>query len=175
LITKKDLLKWLREIDLKLNTDITLIAVGGTAMTLLGLKSSTIDVDFCMDSSHAKLFTSLIKGTDWKVDIFIDGYIFSEQLPKDYADLSQTIPHQYVHLTLKILSPEDIIITKAARYNERDEEDIETLAKTGKVDKLLLVQRFRKVKETYAGKKEDYEYHFDLILKRHFNHIGKHA
>lgn len=43
---KKSLLDFLSEIDRKLKRKITLIAAGGTALTLLDLKSSTIDIDF---------------------------------------------------------------------------------------------------------------------------------
>jgi len=41
MITKKDLLNWLKEIDSKLKDKVVLTAVGGTAMTLLDLKEST--------------------------------------------------------------------------------------------------------------------------------------
>lgn len=40
------LLDFLEEIDRELEKRITLVAVGGTALTLLGAKRSTIDVDF---------------------------------------------------------------------------------------------------------------------------------
>jgi len=40
MITKNDLLLWLKEVDSKLEKKIVLVAVGGTAMTLLGLKPS---------------------------------------------------------------------------------------------------------------------------------------
>jgi len=48
MIDKNSLLKWLGNLDKKLKKNITLIAVGGTAMTLLGLKTSTRDIDFCI-------------------------------------------------------------------------------------------------------------------------------
>ena len=62
----------------------------------------------------------------------------------------------------------DIIITKAARYNERDEGDIAAITKINKVKKEELKDRFKQIKETFAGRKEDFIYHFDLVLKRHF-------
>ena len=90
MIDRNELVKWLKSIDKKLHSKITLIAVGGTAMTLLGLKSSTRDVDFCIKSDEKKDFEKALD-KKFKVDIFIDGYIFSEQLPADYVEKSKEI------------------------------------------------------------------------------------
>lgn len=167
MITKNDLLDWLNEIDKKLKHKVILIAVGGTAMTLLNLKPSTRDVDFCLNKKDFNDFKKLINNK-FKVDLFQDGFIFSEQLPDDYIEKSNRISTDFINLDLRTLFLPDIIITKAARYNARDEEDIETLAKTNLIDKNELKQRFSQVKETFAGNKSEYEYHFDLILRRHF-------
>ena len=164
MIDRNKLVKWLKSIDKKLHSKITLIAVGGTAMTLLGLKSSTRDVDFCIKSDEKKDFEKALD-KKFKVDIFTDGYIFSEQLPTDYSEKSKEIVRMK-NISLKTLNPIDIIITKAARFNARDEEDIEVLSKH--VDKDELVKRFNEVLKSYSGKEEDYKYHFNIILKRFF-------
>ena len=164
MIDRNALLKWLRSIDKKLRRKITLIAVGGTAMTLLGLKSSTRDVDFCISSEEKKDFEKALN-KKFKVDIFTDGYIFSEQLPGEYIDKSKEIS-SLKRIRLTSLSPEDIIITKAARFNARDEEDIQSLAKY--VNKQELMERFEEVVRSYSGKAEDYRYHMKIILKRYF-------
>lgn len=128
--TKSDLIKWLKKLDNKLDRPIILIAVGGTAMTLLNLKESTRDVDFCIKGEDSERFRKLIKGAKFKIDVFIDGFIFSEQLPDDYIDIANEHNEvEFKNIKLKTLNPLDIIITKAARYNERDEEDIATLTK----------------------------------------------
>lgn len=165
MITRDDLVAWLGKIDRKLQRNITLVAVGGTAMTLLSLKPSTIDVDFSLSREDKILFEkNLIKG--WKVDLFVDGYIFSEQLPSDYIDKAKHIL-SLKHIELKALDPVDIVITKAARLNARDEEDIQALV--AYVKKEELVARFEMVVGTYMGKEEDYRYHFQIILHRFFS------
>lgn len=169
MIDKNDLLGWLKKADKKLKSNIVLIAVGGTAMTLLGLKPSTRDVDFCIESRDSKRFKEIVKNTKFKVDLFQDGFIFSEQLPGDYMEKSSKIGANLVNIDLRVLSLSDIIITKTARYNERDEEDIEAIARTNKVKREELEKRFTQVRETFAGKDEDYTYHFNLVLKRHFS------
>ena len=99
MIDRNELVKWLRLIDKKLNKKITLVAIGGTAMTLLGLKSSTRDVDFCIKSENKKDFEKVLD-KKFKVDIFTDGYIFSEQLPADYSEKSKDII-EMKNITLK--------------------------------------------------------------------------
>jgi len=168
MITRKDLLEWLKKIDKKLTRKIIIIAVGGTAMTLLGLKSSTVDVDFCIEGKNIETFRELIKDSKFKVDLFQDGFIFSEQLPEDHIGISNRVETGMANIDLRTLSLLDIIITKIARYNERDEEDISAVLKKRNINKKELIKRFNQIKETYAGKKEDFEYHFDLVLKRHF-------
>ncbi len=167
--TKKDLLNWLKKIDNKLDQPLVLIAIGGTAMTLLNLKESTRDIDFCVEGKNYKRFKKLAKDDKFKVDIFVDGFIFSEQLPEDYIKISAEYKEvDFKNIKLKTLNPLDIIITKAARLNERDEEDIAALIKNRQIDKNKLIKRFREVIETYAGSEKDFEYHFKLILERHF-------
>ena len=164
MIDKNDLVKWLQKVDKDLKKHILVVAVGGTAMTLLGLKSSTVDVDFCVNSKDKEELEAAISGT-FKVDIFVDGYIFSEQLPDDYMSKAKEII-EMKNITLKALSPTDIIITKAARLNARDEEDIEALSKH--VDKEILVKRFKIVVKTYAGSEKQYNENFNHILKMFF-------
>lgn len=169
MIAKDDLLDWLKEIDKKLTKKIILIAVGGTALTLLGLKPSTRDIDFCIQDKDSAIFKKLTKNAKFKVDIFTDGFIFSEQLPDDYIEKSGKISSGLKNIDLRTLSLVDVILTKAARYNERDEEDIATIVKANKINKHELKNRFKEVVITFAGREEDYKYQFNLILKRHFN------
>lgn len=168
MIDKTDLLHWLNQIDEQLKTKTLIIAVGGTAMTLRGLKSSTRDVDFCVEGKNLKIFRELTKDSKFKVDLFSDGFIFSEQLPEDYIDKSDKLESNLTNIELRTLSLADIIITKSARYNERDEEDIAAIAKTKKVDKTYLEKRFKQVRNTFVGNQQVYEYHFNLVLSRHF-------
>ena len=164
MIGKGALIKWLHAVDARLKKKIVLVAVGGTAMTLLGLKPSTIDVDFCIASEDKRHFEAALD-KKFKVDIFVDGYIFSEQLPDDYIEKSKDVL-ELDKIWLKVLSPVDIVITKSARLNARDEEDIRAIAKY--VEREELVKRFEKVASTYSGREEDYRENFGYILRTYF-------
>jgi len=163
-IDKKDLMEWLAEVDGRLKKETEVIAVGGTAMTLLGLKPSTQDVDFCVDGEERKAFEEALDKR-FRVDIFTDGYIFSEQLPEDYKDIASVIK-KMKNIILKALAPVDIIITKAARFNARDEQDIQSLVPSVKKEELKT--RFEQVVDTYAGNEEEYRYHMDIVFRRFY-------
>ncbi|MFH1276736.1 MAG: DUF6036 family nucleotidyltransferase [Candidatus Woesearchaeota archaeon] len=165
MITRDDLLNWLKDIDASLAKEMVILAIGGTAMTLLGLKESTKDVDFCVSSEDVKELKNKAKSDKFVVDIFRDGYIFALQLPADYLEKAIDHDKKFKHIVIKILSFEDIILTKTSRLNTRDIEDIKTLIDKKKVDVNLLKTRFEEILETFAGREEEFKYHFDLVLK----------
>ncbi|MDI6736908.1 MAG: hypothetical protein QME12_00125 [Nanoarchaeota archaeon] len=71
-ITKIELLEFLEEIDKIIGKAVTLIAVGGTAMTLLDLKASTLDIDFDLSAEDVDVFRKVVKSLPPgpRVDIF---------------------------------------------------------------------------------------------------------
>ena len=170
MIDKNALLKYLAEIDSFLDRKITLIAVGGTAVTLLNLKATTKDIDFCLESKDYYSFEKAIsEKKGFKIDLFQNGYIFSQQLPKDYVEMAAKFKEiAFEKIDLRILHPIDIILTKIGRLNARDEADIDILMKTKRIDKNQLTKRFKEIIKTYAGAEKDYKYHFNLILSRYY-------
>ncbi len=137
---------------------IDIFAVGGTALTLLDMKDSTRDVDFNIDSREGyeeikKLFKNMdfnpIEENKWmtdigfRIDLFEQGYIFCTQLLEDYQKKSKKIK-DFGNIRLFAISPYDIIITKIARMDERDLEDIKTIFKKDKIDIKKLSERFIK-------------------------------
>jgi hypothetical protein len=138
-------------------------------MTILNLKESTLDVDFDVREEDYNIIKRLLKGK-FRVDLFKNGYIFSEQLPEDYNLLAKEYNGiNFKNITLKTLNPIDIIITKTARYNARDEEDISKLFKKVKVNKEKLIKRFNEVIKTYAGNEDVFRYNFEFVLKKNFS------
>ncbi len=168
MIGKDELMRYLEEIDKKIEREVTLIAVGGTAMTLLGLKETTKDVDFCTltmkERSIVKAEGEKVKG-EIRMDLFSEGYIFSVQLPDDYAKMAKQSDFKFEKLTLKILHPVDLIVSKTDRLSERDAEDIKALIKEKRVNKKKLEQRYREAIESIPGKRENFEYNSKQVLK----------
>lgn len=166
-LDKSRLLDFLAVLDVELHRKITVVAVGGTAMTLLDLKHSTIDIDFnVLSVDHGdfnKALANLSHG--FKVDIFIDGMIFSQALPADYLEKSVPIT-SFQHINLKALHPVDIVVTKIGRLNERDIQDIEACVKKSKLSKIQVQERANQVQ--YVGREENYKYNLQYVLKEMF-------
>ena len=164
---KSALFDFLEALDEDLAKKITLVAVGGTAMALLDLKDSTIDIDFTVPSGDMVYFEQVLKSNPpgYKVDRWTDGTVFCQTLPSDYLEKSIKI-REYGHITLRALQPVDIIVTKIGRLNDRDFKDIEACIKKCNVSEEEIKRRALSVVETYVGPEEDYRYHLDLVLKK---------
>ena len=87
MLTKNNLIEWLKRIDNKLNRNITLTAVGGTALVLLNLKESTIDVDFDIKKEKIRI-DEIIKIAEETRRKFELGEIDKKQLARLYMDYS---------------------------------------------------------------------------------------
>ncbi|MDD4878387.1 MAG: DUF6036 family nucleotidyltransferase [Candidatus Nanoarchaeia archaeon] len=101
-IDKDMLLDLLSEVDKALGKEMSIVAVGGTAMTLLDLKQSTIDIDFNASKDDVtelrRAFNSIPHG--FRVDLFVEGMIFSQQLPDDYLKKCIPVKTKFAHIHL---------------------------------------------------------------------------
>jgi len=143
---------------------VHLIACGGTAMTLLGVKPSTKDVDFMIP--HIKEFTYLTKqlralgynkttGSGWKrdkeifqFDLFSGNKIHTtELLDSPLEDGRNTTLTEYSHLYIGILNDYDLICSKLMRGTRVDFEDCMMLfdAHRGKIDIAKLTEHFQEL------------------------------
>ena len=85
-LNKKQLLDFLGELDKELEGEVTVVAVGGTAMTLHNSKASTLDVDFTIPAKDFSEFHRVLNLVPhgFKVDTWNNGMVFSQDLPDDY-------------------------------------------------------------------------------------------
>jgi len=90
-VGSKQLLGFLGEVERVLGRRIVLVAAGGTAMTLYGLKPSTVDVDFTGPAEDVGLFVKAVRRVQpgFRVDAWPNGQIFSQFLPSDYLRKSR--------------------------------------------------------------------------------------
>lgn len=142
-IDNTKLLDFLSEIDKELKRNMVVVAVGGTAMTLLNVKPSTIDVDFTIPAKYYDEFemAKKIVQPGFRVDLFHDGAVFVTMLPEDYLKMSILIKTKLKNIELRALHPVDIVVTKIARLNYRDEQDIEDCIKKFKLTKRHIEKR----------------------------------
>lgn len=166
-LDKGNLMKFLEDVDKNLDKHTDLIAVGGTAMTLLGLKPSTIDIDFNLSDRDAGAFRQALKAIPhgYRIDIFENGNIFSQQLPDGFEKECIPVKH-FNNINLMALHPLDIIATKIGRLNERDIQDIEACIRGFGLTRNQIRKRASVVE--YAGNEENYQYNLEYVLKNLF-------
>jgi hypothetical protein len=142
--SKSKLLSILEPFDEQLQHKILLIAVGGTAMTLLGVKASTKDVDFNIPNKTDynelhRLYKRIAPGVE--IDHYGSNMVFSEVLPNDYIDKASDYKTSFKNIKLKVLHPLDIVCSKISRSSDADIEDIATCIKRYKLKKSDLTKR----------------------------------
>jgi len=144
-----------------LGRKVRLIACGGTALTILGVKDSTKDIDLMVpDVNEHKYLTNILEklgykaasGWGWARD---DGFIFdlfkgksvhtTELLESPLEKGNHILIKEFNRIYLGVLNYYDIIISKLFRGTSVDEEDCLVLIrhKKDEIDLKLLDRRLR--------------------------------
>jgi len=169
-INKYELLSLLQEFDLKLQREITVVGVGGTAMTLLGVKKDTKDVDFDIpftdDYEEFNRVMNIIK-PKVRIDVFKTDLILTEILPSDYLKIAiKYAGLNFSKINLYALNPIDIICAKIARLSETDIEDIKTCIRYYNITKSQIEKRA--IQYEHVGSDESYYQGVEYVLKNLF-------
>jgi len=144
-LNKDRLFEILSEWNHFLKRKVHLLACGGTAMTLLGVKPSTKDVDFVApeEREHRYLTKQLRalgyiqttgsgwqrSGEDFRFDIFSGNRIHTTQLLVSPLDEGRhVLIKEFSHLYIGILNDYDLIASKLMRGTRVDFEDCLSLA-----------------------------------------------
>ena len=167
-LDKSALFNLLKNFDEETTRKIVLVAVGGTAMTLLDLKASSIDIDFTVPCSDMPEFDRIRNSVPhgYKIDVWPDGAVFCTTLPDDYLDRSSNII-SFEKILLKALHPVDIVVTKIGRLDNRDIEDIGDCIKKCSIKKEDLEKRALNV--IYVFNEENYKYNLQWTLKKFYS------
>lgn len=157
---KKDLLDTLGRWNDFLRKKIHLIACGGTALTLLGIKDSTKDMDFIVpiESEYDYLIKVLqdlgykpVTGAGWSrgdnriFDLFRGEKVHTTNLlESSLEEGNHLLLKEFSYLYLGVLNYYDIIISKLFRATGVDVDDCLALVKARKdqIDINLLKKRF---------------------------------
>jgi len=160
-IDKQGLLDRISAWDGFLKRKVHLIACSGTAMTLLGVKASTKDIDLLIpNEDEHKYLVNILKqlgyksasGWGWSRD---DGFIFdlfrgnsihtTQLLESPLKEGNHALVKEFSRIYLGVLNYYDIIISKLFRGTAIDNEDCLALlkAKRSEIDLVKLEKRFR--------------------------------
>lgn len=181
-LNKKYLLDILRSWNGFLKKKVNLIACGGTAMTLLDIKESTIDIDLLVPKESEHVYLTRIledigykneQETRWvgkdgfKFDLFIGKTIFqTELLESPLKEDNNILLKDFGNIYLGILNYYDLIISKLFRYTSTDRGDCLELIKS-KRDEINLKKLKSRFYETSS-----YDV-FDKKNKRNFELFSK--
>jgi uncharacterized nucleotidyltransferase DUF6036 len=159
---------FLKKLDQLVKERIDLHCVGGFSVTLqFGLSRNTADMDI-LPVTPSQLLAELVRlaGQDSELHRSFKVYLHPVTVatyPEDYESrLERMWPNfKLEHLRLFSLEAHDLALTKLERNSEKDRQDIEGLARAGKLDPTILRDRY--VKELRPNLLSHFERH-DLTM-----------
>ena len=134
----------------------------------MNAKPSTIDVDFTIPGEYFGEFEVAKKTVQpgFRVDLFCDGAVFITILPDDYLKKSKLIKTKLKKIELRALHPLDIVVTKIARLDRRDEQDIEACIKKFKIKKAQIKKRAAQL--GFVAGDKDFQVNLQSVLNKFF-------
>jgi hypothetical protein len=153
-------LRFFRAVEAELETPIEIHCIGGFAVLAHGVDTrQTGDVDV-IDAVPADDLQALLALAGHGSELFKKYGLYIQMVgvteaPCDYHQrLIDITPRGFETLAIKILDPNDVVLTKLARHWERDREDARVLADHGLLDPGALEQRFEKEIRPYLQVKD---------------------
>ena len=151
----------------QLQTKFTIIAVGGTSLTLRDIKPSTKDLDFMADGIEIEKVKKYVKKVyeknKCKIDIWKAPYVFSTTLLKDFS--SDLYARKFKHFDVRVINLVDNAVAKLSRFNEADREDIDSIIKSG-ININDVIKRFKDTLENNGfANKEEAKRNFEMFME----------
>lgn len=126
-----DLQEYVAKLGAALDSECTLVAAGGTALTFARIKGSTKDIDFVVEEGSMPAVESAVSRiSPYRVDLFPSGKVFNNPLPPNYLSRA-TYVGRFSTLKVFAMHPLDVTMTKIARADAGDISDIRLCAGHG--------------------------------------------
>jgi hypothetical protein len=180
-ITKKHILALLGLIDKDLTFDVTLVSLGGTALTLLGNKEFSLDVDIIMGPAEKQaefdeVYFKAIKQMKINPGEHPPFTAFDMSLLNitDFLQKADLVKNaKFKHITLYTLNLIDIVLSKNFRGLDKDIDDINDVLRTRKITKQdvqkryleLLKQQDFDIRPKFIQKYAEFVTNFGALLK----------
>lgn len=123
------------------NIPSMIIAVGGSAMVLRGLRHASDDVDvFVFDEELLRIAKQLELDTGYTVDVTLDKNLWGDlniyDIEED-AQIMKQIPMAKYKVDLAAISAETLFVIKASSLREKDKNDLSLILPNIEIDKLI--------------------------------------
>lgn len=164
---KEDLLELLERIGEFVNRRISVYVLGGAALTLRGIKSSTVDIDITVEDqgSYEALVSALQRlgfvhesglrfrniVTDEYVDVDVGKFIRLPLYPEFKQDAQ--LLGVFGNMEVMLFSNESVILLKSITGRERDLEDIAAIIRSGDLSWERLMQKAVSITERELAEK----------------------
>lgn len=113
------------------NSKCSLVAAICTALTFHGIKQSTQDVDFVVETGSMADVESAVNAVNGpSTDLFSAGTVFNNPLPADYMSRAKYVG-MFGRMAVYAMDPLDVIMTKIARADGKDMDDMRACAAHG--------------------------------------------
>ena len=174
--SKETIKRLVRNINKKITDKVEIIAIGGTALTLLNERLYSQDIDLCYGHLYPPEEIAQIIFDAAKEEGIPDPDIFKElemsllNIP-DFAERATPCPELSSELLcFKIMHPEDIVLHKVYRGELRDRRDIRNLINSGKVNLKSLQSRFNKIVKLQSWDvRREFIEKFETFMKSYTN------
>lgn len=182
--SEAELLALLRDIDGKLGgekpeSQVNLYILGGAAAVIAyDSPRGTMDIDAYLEDRRVSRRFQEWAGEGKELSIKHGGIYFHPanltimliEDPDWRERASEFYAGQFKNMKLFVISKEDLILSKLSRYNDRDREDINFLAKNNAIDPEKLIVYYESARQYFAGNLRFLDQTFNIVLEENFKH-----
>ncbi len=160
---------------------MNIVAYGGTALTFIGLKDSSEDIDLIVESdeqTREQVQAFLHAQTGTRIDVSPKGRIdpFYE-LPSDYKQRStelEELNRKLKNIKLFAMDPLDVLVSKIGRFDDDDEKDAKRIIHLRKYPLIIIGTRFGPFLQGYQKDKEALQKRFAEFELFYQDEFGAH-
>jgi len=155
--------EFLSAVDQSLSSKVEIHCLGGFVLTVVyDLPRTTADLDYVAivpNSANAELQTLAGQESElakkYRVHLQYTGGV--SDIPEDYEERLITVPFGLSELTIKVLDPYDLVLSKLTRNSPKDREDIKALARKLNLSFRSLISRFEREMKPWLPNLERHE------------------
>ncbi len=153
MLNKDKLLEILKEMDSSIDYKVTLILLGGSALSLLELKQGTEDIDYIFLTDKKEEFELLCEKFIPKIKHeihYMQDFTVSHMNLPDYLNRSKPYTNvNFRNLSIKTLNIYDILLSKISRFSKGDLIDIESILGRESIKEDELDRRYEECFDAY--------------------------
>ena len=164
--------EFLADVDRSLPTPVELHCVGGFVLAgVYGIPRTTNDLDYISaDPSQAHHDLDRIAGRN--SDLARKHKLFLQMVgvadyPENYASRLMTLTLGLTKLTLRVLEPHDLLLSKLTRNSPKDMQDVQALARKLDLSFEVMMQRFR-TEMSWVPRREWHEQTLEVVWREYF-------